>query len=107
MSAPRISLPRHLVIEESAVVLGEKLGEGAFGMVHRGTLHGQAVCVKVRKSVQHGFGNQAFVYAAFFGVVSPPVVRFLWGLELHLQCVLEVLSLSVMTALLVFKRRCR
>lgn len=48
MSAPPLPvLPPHLLIRESQLTFGGELGRGSFGAVHRGTLNGQPVCIKV------------------------------------------------------------
>ena len=41
-------LPRKFVFEQSAVTIGDFLGRGCFGDVHKGLLKGLPVCVKVR-----------------------------------------------------------
>ena len=41
-------LPRKLIFAESDVTIGEFLGSGAFGNVHKGLLKGSPICIKVR-----------------------------------------------------------
>jgi hypothetical protein len=50
MSSPsslRETLSRHLVIEETKLMIGERMGNGSFGVVHKGTYNGKPVAIKV------------------------------------------------------------
>jgi hypothetical protein len=41
------ALPRHLRVDEASLTIGDRIGEGSFGVVNRGVFNGQPVCVKV------------------------------------------------------------
>jgi hypothetical protein len=47
LSLLRSRLQRHQIIPKSAVVLGDRLGAGSFGVAYRATLNGTDVCLKV------------------------------------------------------------
>jgi hypothetical protein len=47
VSAMLTGLPRHLVLDAARLSIDDVIGHGANGIVHRGTLNGEPVCVKV------------------------------------------------------------
>ena len=100
-TSTRAALPDALVIPESALVLGEKVGTGAFGVVYKATLNGLPVCVKVcctRAAVKSCLSVVIFPGQAYHALLNPTLYNLTAGSPEHDHVIAELTAEALLLA---------